>query len=165
VALGSVNGTIQEVVDWLRDEGISIGCVGITCFRPWPAEELRSALARCDRVVVVERAFAVGAGGIIGQNVRLALAGLPVTTYDVVAGLGGRPVTRRSLRTLLDDVLAERIQPDVVHFLDLKTDVVRRELDLAAGGRPGPHAENMIRALGIDAVGMPAHPGGAGSGG
>jgi pyruvate ferredoxin oxidoreductase alpha subunit len=34
VALGSVLGTIEEVVDELREEGVRIGAVGITCFRP-----------------------------------------------------------------------------------------------------------------------------------
>ena len=52
-------------------------------------------------MVVLEKAFAVGLGGIVGQNVRLALAGLPAAVYDVVAGLGGRAITKRSLRTLV----------------------------------------------------------------
>ena len=93
VALGSVLGTIEDVVDELRDEGERIGALGITCFRPFPLDEVRDALAGADRVVVVERAFAVGIGGIVGQNVRLALSGLPPVVYDVVAGLGR---TRRS---------------------------------------------------------------------
>src|SRR6187402_3634975 len=36
VALGSVLGTIEDVVDELRDEGERIGALGITCFRPFP---------------------------------------------------------------------------------------------------------------------------------
>ena len=43
-------------------------------------------------MIVLEKAFAVGIG-IVGQNVRLALSGLPVPVFDVVAGLGGRPIT------------------------------------------------------------------------
>src|SRR5919198_411722 len=50
---------------------------------------VRGALARAKRVVVVEKAFAVGVGGILGQNVRLALQGLPIEVNDVIAGLGG----------------------------------------------------------------------------
>ena len=34
VALGSVLGTIEEVVDDLRDEGVAVGVLGVTCFRP-----------------------------------------------------------------------------------------------------------------------------------
>ena len=90
VALGSVLGTIEDVVDELRDEGVRIGALGITCFRPFPLEEIREALRHAARVVLIERAFAVGMGGIVGQNVRLALSGHPPVVYDVVAGLGGR---------------------------------------------------------------------------
>ncbi|CUR61097.1 pyruvate:ferredoxin oxidoreductase alpha subunit [metagenome] len=149
VALGSVLGTIEDVVDTMRDAGIAIGVLGITCFRPWPVDEVREALRGAQRVVVVEKAFAVGAGGIVGQNVRDAVRGSPVQVYDVVAGLGGRPITRASLRGLLDDVLAARVDPGRLYFLDLDHELVQRELERARHGeRPGPHAENMLRALG-----------------
>jgi pyruvate ferredoxin oxidoreductase alpha subunit len=154
VALGSVLGTIEDVVDQLRDEGVSIGALGVKCFRPWPSAEIREALQRASRVVVVEKAFAVGAGGIVGQNTRDATRGLPVEVYDVVAGLGGRPITRASLRGLLDDVLAGRLDARQLHFLDLDTGLVQRELERSRHGtRPGPHAEAMLRDVGTVASG------------
>ena len=150
VALGSVLGTIEDVVDELRERGVRIGVLGIGCFRPWPLEEVRRALAGAERVVVLEKAFAVGAGGIVGQNVRLALSGLPARVYDIVAGLGGRPITKRSLRALFADVLEDRIEPGRLHFLDLNRELVERELErMQTGRRPGPHAENILRDLGI----------------
>ena len=150
VALGSVLGTIEDVVDELREEGVRIGALGVTCFRPFPLEELRETLATAQRVVVVERAFAVGIGGIVGQNVRLAVSGLPPLVYDVVAGLGGRPVTTRSLRGLCLDVLADRLEPNRLHFLDLDAKLVERELRrLEEKRRSGPHAENILRDIGI----------------
>jgi pyruvate ferredoxin oxidoreductase alpha subunit len=153
VALGSVLGTIEEVVDELRAEGVRIGALGLTCFRPWPAEEIRSALGRARRIVVLERAFAVGIGGIVGQNVRLALSGLPAQVYDVVAGLGGRAITRRSLRELLGDVLDGRLAPDRLTFLDLDTELVGRELmRIREMRRSGPHAENILRDVGAVAA-------------
>jgi pyruvate ferredoxin oxidoreductase alpha subunit len=133
VTLGSVLGSLEAVVDDLRAAGASVGALGITCFRPWPAAEVAEALAHASRVVVVERAFATGAGSIVAGAVRLALGLSPVTVHEVVAGLGGRPVTRASLRRLLDDVLADRLEPDGLHFLDLDTDVVERELARAGG--------------------------------
>jgi pyruvate ferredoxin oxidoreductase alpha subunit len=154
VALGSVLGTIGDVVDGLREEGVPVGVLGISCFRPWPIAEVREALAGAKRVVVVERAFAVGAGGIVGQNTRDALRHLPVEVYDVVAGLGGRPITRASLRRLLDDVLADRVDSSRLHFLDLDLDLVQRELARSREGkRPGPHAEHMLRDIGTVASG------------
>lgn len=154
VALGSVLGTIEEVVDGLRGEGVSVGALGITCFRPWPVSEVREALRHAKRVIVVEKAFAVGAGGIVGQNTRDATRGLPVEVYDVVAGLGGRPITRKSLRRLLDEVLEGRVDPRRLHFLDLDFELVQRELERSRHGkRPGPHAEHMLRDVGTVASG------------
>jgi pyruvate ferredoxin oxidoreductase alpha subunit len=126
VALGSVLGTIDDVIDELRDQGVAIGSLGIKCFRPYPLETVRAALAGAKRVVVVEKALAVGVGGIVGQNVRLALSGLPLPVYDVVAGLGGRPITKASLHELLGDAIEDRL--DGLTFLDVDWDVIEREL-------------------------------------
>jgi pyruvate ferredoxin oxidoreductase alpha subunit len=152
VALGSVLGSVEDVVDARRDRGERVGALAIRCFRPYPLDEVRAALAGVRRVVVVEKAFAVGVGGIVGQDVRLALSGLDVEVHEVVAGLGGRPVTARSLQRMLDDANAGRLGAH--SFLDLRTDVVERELGrLRAGVRTGPHAENMLRDIGLVASG------------
>jgi pyruvate ferredoxin oxidoreductase alpha subunit len=154
VVLGSVLGTIEEVVDELRDEGLKIGALGVKCFRPYPVDEIRDALQHAHRVIVLERAFAVGIGGIVGQNVRLSLADRQTPVYDVVAGLGGRPVTKRSLRTLLADVLEQRLQPHRLTFLDLNHELVEGELRrISARRRSGPHAENILRDVGAVAAG------------
>jgi pyruvate ferredoxin oxidoreductase alpha subunit len=154
VALGSVLGTIEDVIDELRDEGVAIGALAIKTFRPWPLEEVREALRGARRVVVLEKAFAVGAGGIVGQNVRLALEGTGVGVVDVVAGLGGRPITKDSLRGLFADALADRLGR--LTFLDMDTALVERELVRGREElRAGPHAENILRDLGI--VGARSH--------
>jgi pyruvate ferredoxin oxidoreductase alpha subunit len=151
VALGSVLGTIEDAVDELRDEGVSIGAVGVKCFRPWPFDEVRAALEGARRVVVVEKAFAVGAGGIVGQNVRLALEGLEPRVYDVVAGLGGRAITRKSLRGLFEQATAGELGR--LTFLDLDKGLVARELArMGADPRSGPHAENIVRDIGVVAA-------------
>jgi pyruvate ferredoxin oxidoreductase alpha subunit len=152
LALGSVLGTIEDVIDERRAQGERIGAVGLKCFRPYPLDEVREALGHAQRVVVLEKAFAVGAGGIVGQNVRLALSGLPTRVYDVVAGLGGRPITKASLHAMLADAAADRL--GLLSFMDLDIERVERELARAkATERPGPHAENMLRELGIVAGG------------
>ncbi|HXV56973.1 MAG TPA: transketolase C-terminal domain-containing protein [Gaiellaceae bacterium] len=154
VALGSVLGTIEEVVDELREQGVKVGALGIRCFRPYPLDEIRAALGHARKVVVLEKAFAVGLGGIVGQNVRLALSGLPADVYDVVAGLGGRAITKRSLHGLLAEALEGRLEPDRLTFLDLDWQLVARELErVRRGKRSGPHAENILRDLGAVAAG------------
>ena len=78
VALGSVLGTIEDVVDELREQGERIGALGIRTFRPWPAAEVRSALEHAKRVIVLEKALSIGIGGIVSQNVHRALEGPPI---------------------------------------------------------------------------------------
>ena len=153
VALGSVLGTLQDVVDELREHGERIGCLGITTFRPWPHDEVRAALAHCRRVVVLEKALAVGIGGIVSQNVRGSVPSEePPAVHTVIAGLGGRPITKVSL----DGVLAEALEGRLADmtFLDLDHDLVARELQRTESSRrSGPHAENMLRDLGAVASG------------
>ncbi len=86
VALGSVLGTIEDAVDELRAQGVSVGAVGIKAFRPFPLKELRAALAGATRIVVLEKALAVGVGGIVSQNVRIAIAGADAHVHTAIAG-------------------------------------------------------------------------------
>jgi len=152
VALGSVLGTIQDTIDELREDGMKIGAVGITSFRPFPLEQLRAALAGAQRVVVVEKALAVGIGGIVSANVRMALTGIALHGYTVIAGLGGRPITKSSLRALFLEAAEDALEP--LTFLDMDWDIVNRELArMASSRRSGPHAENILRDSGPVAAG------------
>jgi len=144
VALGSVIGTVEEAVDELRDAGRAVGCVGIGAVRPWPATELREALIHATRVIVLERAVSVGAGGVISADIRAAAPG--ATVHTAIAGLGGRPITRADIHQLADD--AERGVLESLRFVGLRHELIDRELErMLATRRSGPHAENMLRDL------------------
>jgi len=135
VAMGSVLGAIEDVVDDLRDEGVAVGALEIACFRPWPLDEVREALSGASTVIVLERAFGVGSGAILGTDIRLSVTGMADRVIEVVGGLGGRPVTSSSVRALLDDVLAGRVDPHSLHFLDLDRGLVEHELEAEAVAR------------------------------
>ena len=65
----------------------------------------------------------------------------------MIAGLGGRAITRQSLLALFGRALRDEL--DELNFLDLDWDIVNREL--ARGRqqrRAGPTAENILRDLG-----------------
>mgnify|MGYP000488269674 CR=1 FL=1 len=148
VALGSVNGTIKDVIDELREEELPIGSVSICSFRPFPMKALKSALEDARRVVVIEKSLAVGIGGIVSTDVRMALAGLDIPVYTVVAGLGGRAITRASLREAF--VRAGKNALQRLTFLDLNHDVIHAEIERLESTRlSGPIAENILRELGV----------------
>jgi len=148
VALGSVIGSIKDVVDEMREDGVSIGAVKVVSFRPFPLAQLREALEGAERVVVLEKDLALGLGGIVASNVRMALRGLRTPVYTVIAGLGGRPITKKALHRVFAQAGADEI--DDPHFLDLDLAVVDRELARAREKRrSGPIAENILRDMGL----------------
>ncbi len=147
VALGSVLGTIKDAVDARRDAGEHLGVVGITSFRPFPWEAVRDALSKARRIVVVEKAFSIGFGGVLSTDVAMATHEHDCALRTVVAGLGGRPITRASLEDML--AAAGRDELDQVTFLSLDHDVVDRErARMARTRRSGPSAENVLRDIG-----------------
>jgi len=127
VCLGSAFGAAQDVVDELRAAGSSVGCLGIVCFRPWPVE-VRDALAGAETVVVLDRALSPGTGSVLGADVRRSLEGTGAHVVETVAGLGGRPVTRRLLHDVLEEALAGRLADDVLLFPDLDRAPIAAEL-------------------------------------
>ena len=153
VALGSLNGTVQEVVDEMRARGKRIGSVSICSFRPFPLAVLREALRHARRVVVLEKCLAVGLGGIVSDGVRKSLSGIHLNGYTVIAGLGGRAITQASLTKLFED--AERDALEQVTFLDLNAEIVSHELERERGQRrTGPTAEAILRRIGTVASGI-----------
>jgi pyruvate ferredoxin oxidoreductase alpha subunit len=147
VAMGSVLGTIKDAVDIRREAGERIGVVGITSFRPFPSVAVRQALSHASQVVVLEKAFSIGHGGVLATDVAMALRETNCVIREVVAGLGGRPITRQSLDKLL--YKANQGELGSLLFLDLDLHVVDREIErMKATRRSGPSAENVLRDLG-----------------
>jgi pyruvate ferredoxin oxidoreductase alpha subunit len=130
VALGSVLGTVKDTVDELREEGLRAGALGITTYRPFPAQAVREALTGPppQRLVVIERALSPGGSGAVTADIRMALAGETAGyVRTVVAGLGGRAITNRSLHAMLWRAAGGSLPS--LSFLDRDTGLVERELD------------------------------------
>ena len=126
IALGSVLGTIKDVVDEMIADGFSIGVLGLTTFRPFPFEAVRDALVNAHNVFVVEKAFQLGVGGIVTENVRTSLRGTATHDQTLIAGLGGRPITKQSLRTYFEAAIEGRVEE--LTFLDLDKELAESEL-------------------------------------
>jgi pyruvate/2-oxoacid:ferredoxin oxidoreductase alpha subunit len=91
VSMGSLCGTAREAVDALRDSGHSVGLVKLRLFRPLPVAALRAALAGVADVVVLDRNHSPGLGGVLHQELRAALYGVPGSPriHGYLAGVGG----------------------------------------------------------------------------
>ncbi len=147
VTLGSVAGTVKDTVDELREDGARVGVITLCSYRPFPLDGLRYALQGAAKVIVLEKSLALGFGGVLASDVRMALQDTGTHVHTVIAGLGGRPITRKSLLRLFGRV--ERGEIKDPHFLDLDLDIVRREIDNQRGQiTAGPIAENILREIG-----------------
>ena len=151
IAMGSVLGTIKDTVDAMRlpeNGGHSIGVLGITSYRPFPLAAVAAALKHCKRFVVLEKSLAVGIGGIVATDVRMAVTGMGLKGFTVVAGLGGRAITVKSLTALFEKATREALDP--VTFLDLDWKAVNKQLEREkARRRSGPVAEALLRDVGV----------------
>ncbi len=147
VCMGSVIGTMKEVIASMRGDGIPIGAVTIRTARPFPMAALRQALTHAKRIIVFDKSLGIGLGSILDATVRWALRGLSIPMTAVIGGLGGRPITRPSLRRLFDAGVQGQLED--LHFLDLNHEVVEQELQRERRQqRSGPIAENIVRDLG-----------------
>jgi len=151
IAMGSVLGTIKDTVDAMRQPengGHKIGVLGITSFRPFPHVAVAAALKHCQRFVVLEKSLAVGGGGIVATDVRMAVTGMGLKGHTVIAGLGGRAITVKSLTALFEK--ACRGDLELMTFLDLDWNAVNKQLEREKSHRrTGPVAEALLRDVGV----------------
>jgi pyruvate ferredoxin oxidoreductase alpha subunit len=148
VAMGSINGTIKDVVDEMRAEGLKIGLVTLITFRPMPTAALRHVLGGAQHIVILEKSLAVGMGGPLANDLDSALRNLVTApqVHSAIAGLGGRPITKSSLHRLFRQALNGGWEG--THFLDLNMSVVGGEIErMREKRRSGPTAENILREL------------------
>lgn len=97
VAIGSVCGTIKEVVDRLRSNKEHVGLLKIRLFRPFPYDAVRKALKGTDKVIVMDRNLAFGTKQVLASEIEHATG---KEVKSVVYGLGGRDVFEKQIEEL-----------------------------------------------------------------
>lgn len=108
VVLGSTAGTAKAVVNEMRKEGHKVGLLKIRMFRPFPAEEIASALKNVKAVAVMDRSDSFGAmGGPVFTEVRAALCDMPQKplTKNYIYGLGGRDINTYDIKDIFMDTI------------------------------------------------------------
>ena len=92
IGIGSMIETATTVVDALRAEGRKVGCVHVTCFRPFPGAEIVEAVANCSSVAVLERMD----DGLAKDNPLTAE--IKAAMMDALQGAPGYPALERAPR-------------------------------------------------------------------
>jgi pyruvate ferredoxin oxidoreductase alpha subunit len=120
LTIGSAFGTLLEAAEVYRDTG-PVKLIKLRVFRPFPAEALKAACLGLTDLVVVERAFSPGMGGIVGTEVRAVLSELsqPPRIHSYAVGLGGRDIPMEIFPRLLDSVAAAGGEPFRIFDVEL----------------------------------------------
>ena len=95
VIINSTAGTAKDAIDQLRSQGKKVGLLKIRLFRPFPYDEIASALKHVKSIAVMDKAESFSsAGGPLFTEVRSALydCNERPTIINYIYGLGGRDV-------------------------------------------------------------------------
>ena len=116
VTMGSMCGTARDAVDALQDTGFPAGLLKVRLFRPLPAAELRAALQDVRDVVVLDRNFSPGVGGVLHQELRAALYGMKNAPriHGYLAGVGGVNVSPQRIMHFTRQARAADAEPEPV---------------------------------------------------
>lgn len=127
VAMGSVCGTIKEVVDEQRAKGKKVGLLRIISFRPFPYARVYEALKDVPKIAVLDKSVSLGAYAPIAVEIKAAFYGkkkAPKVISSFVAGLGGRDITLESVHEVFRRLNAKEVNSD---FIDLKPELLKEE--------------------------------------
>ena len=122
VSMGTMADTALAVVDSLRAEGRKVGCITVTCFRPFPATQLARALAHAKVVAVVERTDdPAAADNPLTRELKSALADAAMDgahlprVVSVAGGLGSRDIQPGDLGAVFDMMTDEKAMKEHRH--------------------------------------------------
>ena len=95
VTLGTVAGTIKQVIDEKYPD--TVGLIKIRCYRPFPTEEIARAIKNPKRVIVLEKAYSLGAMPPVYSDLTVALFNKKIKLESRVLGLGGQDITESEI--------------------------------------------------------------------
>ncbi|MCD4797838.1 MAG: pyruvate ferredoxin oxidoreductase [Methanosarcinales archaeon] len=105
MAMGSVVGTIKDVIDKARSQGIKVGLIKVRTFRPFPAKVIRSAVSDAAIVVTLDKNISVGLNeGALFTEVKSCLynSDINVPVMGFMLGHGGRDIPMSTIQMIID---------------------------------------------------------------
>jgi len=124
VSMGSVVGTIKDMIDQLEEEGKKVGLLQICSYRPFPRYAVYNALKDKMNIVVLEKSISLGRGGILASDVRWSFPRAEKKDRNIssfIAGLGGRNIPMDDLKYMVEKVEKEPVE---IEFLGLKKELI-----------------------------------------
>lgn len=129
VAMGSVCGTIKDVVDELRTKGKKVGLLKIITYRPFPQQEIYEALKSSPKVAVLDRALSLGSFAPLAAEIKATFFNKkkkPQVISSFIVGLGGRDITKDSIKEIFRLL---NTKEKAGEFIDLKPELLKERYE------------------------------------
>ena len=133
IAIGSTAETIEEVVDRRRKNGEKVGVIAIRMFRPFPSEEIISALKNVKNIAVMDKVMDYSLnGGPLYKEIISAIYDMKEKNKDrdkekdkniivsnYIYGIGGRDIGVDDIEGIFDDIL-DKSNNEKIRYVGLK---------------------------------------------
>ena len=133
IAIGSTAETIEEVVDRRRKNGEKVGVIAIRMFRPFPEEEIISALKNVKNIAVMDKVMDYSLnGGPLYKEIISAIYDIREKNKDrdrdkdkniivsnYIYGIGGRDIGVDDIEGIFDDIL-DNSNNEKIRYVGLK---------------------------------------------
>jgi len=119
-AMGSVCGTIKDVIDQQRKDGKKVGLLKIVAYRPFPKEEIVKALRNIQYIGIIDKNISLGSDGALYSEMKAILSS-DKKISGFVAGLGGRDITIDTVNHIIDST---KTKVNNCEFVDLNKDLL-----------------------------------------
>ncbi|MGZ7210563.1 MAG: transketolase C-terminal domain-containing protein, partial [Methanobacterium sp.] len=119
VAMGSICGTVKDVIDHLRQEGEKIGLLKLIVFRPLPIEEIYETIKNADKIAVLDKNISFGIGGVLFNEIK---ANMDVDASGFILGLGGRDISPDNIREIVN-ITKNSKDRNKINWIGLKEEV------------------------------------------
>jgi len=129
MSMGSILGTIKDVVDEYRARGEKVGVLKVRSFRPFPKEQIREAIKNAHVVVILDKNISIGTNeGALFTETKSCLYNskirIPIVGYTV--GHGGRDIRVEDIAKIIEEtkkVTKSGIEVES-QFLNLKEELL-----------------------------------------
>ncbi|HHV25253.1 MAG: pyruvate synthase subunit PorA [Methanosarcina sp.] len=129
MSMGSILGTVKDVVDEYRARGEKVGVLKVRSFRPFPKKQVCEALKNAHAVVVLDKNISIGTNeGALFTETKSCLYNskvrVPVIGYTV--GHGGRDIRMESIAKVIEETKKVAKSGIAVEsqFLDLREELL-----------------------------------------
>ena len=114
IAMGSICGTIKEVVDQQRENGVKVGLLRIRVYRPFPKEAIINAVGDA-KLAVLDKDISLGSGGALYLDTKSTVSN---EVHGFILGLGGRDVTPSDIVEIIEKT--ESTPSDEIKWIGLR---------------------------------------------